>query len=38
MLIKICATDELIYVENVCEFAIITFNKDFEYINLGELK
>lgn len=38
MLIKLIDTDELIYCENVLDFAIVTRNKDFEYINLGELK
>ena len=37
MLIKLVQEDLLIYVENVMEFAIKTFNKDFEYINLGEI-
>ena len=37
MLIKLIEQDLLVYCENVLEFAIATFNKDFEYINLGEI-
>ena len=37
MLIKLIEQDTLIYCENVLELAIATFNKDFEYINLGEI-
>ena len=37
MLVKLIKEDKLVYCENVLEFAIITFNKDYEYINLGEL-
>ena len=37
MLIKLVETGKIIYVDNCLEFAIITFNKDFEYINLGEI-
>lgn len=37
MLIKLVKEDILVYCENVLEFAIATFNKDFEFINLGEI-
>lgn len=37
MLIKLVNEDKIVFVENVCEFCIITFNKEYEYINLGEL-
>lgn len=37
MLIKLIKQDILVYCENVLEFAIATFNKEFEYINLGEI-
>ena len=37
MLIKLIEQDIIISCENVLEFAIATFNKDFEYINLGEI-
>ena len=37
MLIKLIEQDILVYCGNVLEFAIATFNKDFEYINLGEI-
>ena len=37
MLIKLVKEDKLIFIKNVVEFAILTFNKDFEYVNLGEI-
>ena len=37
MLIKLIEQDILVYCENVLEFAIATFNKDFEYITLREI-
>lgn len=37
MLIKLIEQDILVYCNNALEFAIATFNKDFEYINLGEI-
>ena len=37
MLIKICETGKIIYVDNCLEFAIITFNKDYEFLNYGEI-
>ena len=37
MLIKLIEQDILVYCGNVLEFAIATSNKDFEYINLGEI-
>ena len=37
MLVKLIKEDKLVYCENVLEFTIITFNKEFEYINLGEI-
>ena len=37
MLIKLIKEDKIVYCENVCEFAILTFNKEFEYLNLGSL-
>ena len=37
MLIKLIKEDILVYCDNVLDFAIATFNKEFEYINLGEI-
>ena len=37
MLIKLVETGEIIYCESCLELGILTFNKDFEYINLGEI-
>ena len=36
MLIKLIKEDKIVFVENVVEFCIITFNKEFEFINYGE--
>lgn len=37
MLIKLIEQDILVYCDNVLDFAIATFNKEFEFINLGEI-
>ena len=37
MLIKLVETGEIIYCENCLELGILTFNKDYEMLNYGEI-
>lgn len=36
MWIKLLENDKIVFCKNIAEFVILTFNKEFEYINLGE--